>query len=626
MVDERQMSSVLSEFAFTLATEFSIASILDHLVRQIVGIVPVTSAGVTLIGPSKEPHHVAASDEAALRFERLQTELGEGPCILTYASGEAVSIADLASEPRFPRFVPAAMDAGMRAVFTFPLNNGQRRLGALDLYRDSAGPLDDGAMEAAQTLADVAAAYLLSARAKEEAHLSSDQMRHVATHDPLTGLPNRMLLLQRVDHAAQRARRSHAPAAVLFIDLDRFKRVNDTYGHEAGDELLRAVAIRLSSVVRPGDTLARVYGDEFVLLCEDLRDHRDIDSVAERIRLVFDTPFAVNEAQVLVSASVGVAYAGPGEQISGSLIAQADRAMYEMKRENATRGPVEAREGLPSRARSVSLGRDLRLALARDALDVAFQPIVGSTDGVVAAVEVLLRWTHPTEGLLPARVVIAVAERTGVIDDLGAWVLERGCRERVRWQHEHPGASFDLTVNVSTVQLTAPGFVERVAQVLRRTGMSAGRLVLEVTESVLLDDPEGARGVMLALRRLGVRVALDDFGSGYSSLSYLNRLPIDILKIDRDFIASSGGVAKTGAIIAALTGLAHALELTVVIEGVETRTQLSDAVDVGAEMSQGYFVARPLPASDIDGMLRAASVSSSPLRLPLQRPPAAASG
>jgi len=475
-------------------------------------------------------------------------------------------------------------------------------------------------MEAAQTLANVAAAYLLNARAREEAHASSDQMRHVATHDPLTGLPNRMLLLQRIEHAARRARRSHSPAGVLFVDLDRFKRVNDTYGHETGDELLKAVGLRLSSVIRPGDTLARVYGDEFVLLCEDLDDEGDVNAVAERFSRAFDEPFTVLDQKVKVSASVGVAYAGPGDQISGALVADADQAMYAVKRQGATRRQGTTSDALPTQAHSVALSTDLRDALVGGDLDVAYQPIVGSADGVVSAVEVLLRWAHPVEGAIDPRSLVAVAERTGIMDELGAWVLERGCRDRMLWQRSHPESCFDLAVNISTLQIMAPGFVDEVSATLTRTGMPANRLVLEVTESVLIEDPDRARHVLRELQDREIRIALDDFGSGYSSLSYLDRLPIDILKIDRDAITESAGLLRTRDVIAALTSLAHALELTVVIEGVETHSQRVEAEDVGADLSQGYYYARPMPAGDVDTIMQRSSWALA-LRLPLQRPP-----
>jgi diguanylate cyclase (GGDEF)-like protein len=618
MVDETKLSSVLSEFASTVATDFSIGSILDHLVGRIVTILPVSSAGVTLIEAERDPRYVAASDPDALRFEKLQTSLGEGPCVQAFTTGEAVAVADLTGESRFPQFAPAATAAGLAAVFAFPLHHGRLRLGALDLYRETPGVLDAEAMRAAQTLADVTAAYILNARAREEAHDSSDQMRHLATHDALTGLPNRMLLLQRIDHAAQRALRSRASTAVLFVDLDRFKRVNDTYGHEAGDELLRAVALRLSRLVRPGDTLARVYGDEFVLLCEDLHTPADIDALAERVRLAFTTPFRIDGADVSVSASVGVSFAGPGDRISDAMVAEADRAMYDIKRSGAGVVVSEGRDGSPSRAKSIALGRDLRVALSRRGLGVAYQPIVRNADGGIAAVEALLRWTHPDEGPVPALTAVAVAERTGVIGEVGAWVLERACHDRASWLLAHPGTTLDLAVNVSPHQLVAPSFVEEVRSCLDRTGMPPESLILEVTETVLIEDPERARTVLLALKALGIRVALDDFGTGYSSLSYLHQLPIDIVKIDREFISTSGGTTKGAAIIAAISSLSHALGLSVVIEGVETAEHRTSAVEVGADFAQGYYYARPVASPEIARLLAAAPAPATPPTLPLQ--------
>jgi GGDEF domain-containing protein len=267
-----------------MVTDFPIQAILDHLVVRIVEVLPITSAGVTLISPGRDPHHVAATDETALRFERLQTEVGEGPCTAAYESGQAVSVPHLtADDERFPRFAPRAVEAGVVAVFTFPLRHGDKRLGALDLYRDAPGPLDEETMVSAQTLADVVATYVLNAQRRADARNSSDKYRESSLHDALTGLPNRVLLHQRLEHASLRARRSHKMVAILFIDLDRFKEVNDIYGHRTGDELLVAVAQRLQRLLRPGDTVARMSGDEFVVLCEDLDDTERTAALAERI-------------------------------------------------------------------------------------------------------------------------------------------------------------------------------------------------------------------------------------------------------------------------------------------------------------------------------------------------------
>ena len=244
------VSEVLSEFARTMLTDFPIQGILDHLVKRIVEILPVTAAGVTVISPGSHPRYVAASNANALRFEQLQTELAEGPCVLAYTTGETVSVSDLSSEGLFPNFTPRAVTAGLAAVFTFPLHHGRSQLGALDLYRETPGELSREAMEAAQTLADVAGAYLVNAQARAELKDASDESRHAALHDALTGLPNRLLMVERLEHAFLRERRSSHTSALFFVDLDRFKAINDTYGHHVGDELLVAVADRLTEVLR----------------------------------------------------------------------------------------------------------------------------------------------------------------------------------------------------------------------------------------------------------------------------------------------------------------------------------------------------------------------------------------
>ena len=325
MVREQTLSSVLSEFARTMVTDFPIQGILDHLVKRIVEVLPVTAAGVTLIEPGVAPRYVAASNPAALRYERLQTQLAEGPCVLAYHSGRAVSVPELHCDRRFPVFAPQALAEGLGAVFTFPLRHGNGRLGALDLYRDTTGDLDAEDMVAAQTLADVASAYLINAQAREDSESDARRFEALSLHDPLTGLPNRAMLEARLEHAAQRALRDHTSAAVLFTDLDGFKAANDTYGHHIGDGLLIAVGRRLAGLVRPGDTLARISGDEFVFLCEALDSIGDAKRLAVRIYDAFCTGFVVDEKVISLTASVGVAYAGPGEEISPGLIANARR-------------------------------------------------------------------------------------------------------------------------------------------------------------------------------------------------------------------------------------------------------------------------------------------------------------
>jgi diguanylate cyclase (GGDEF)-like protein len=600
MVHEEKLSAVLSEFARTLATDFPIQGILDHLVLRIVDVLPITAAGVTLISDGNAPHFVAASNENALTFERLQTDIGEGPCLAAYNTGEPVMLPDVRNDDRFPLFTAAAVAAGLVAVFTFPLRHGHGRLGALDLYRETPGKLAAPDMRAAQTLADVTTAYLLNAEARDVARAKTEAFRHSALHDSLTGLPNRELLQQRLEHAALRAQRSHANAAILFADLDRFKLVNDIHGHDVGDELLIAVTHRLSALVRPGDTLARFAGDEFVFLCEDLQSAADVEILARRVDDAFAKPFALGGGlELALTASVGVAFAGPGDEISGRLVANADMAMYQAKRRGGARHQIlNLREAADTYSTN-SLDRDLRAALADDSLHLAYQPIVRTSDGVMTGVEALLRWNHPLRGAVAPISMVAVAERSGLIMKLGAWVLERSCRDRSHWLREHPGVPLDLAVNVSGRQLMSQDFAATVDSVLSRTGMDPWALVLEITENVFIEESSRTMTALDRLKELGIRVALDDFGTGYSSLSYLRHLPIDIVKIDKSFVDDIGGDGTASAIVDAVTNLAHVLGLTVTAEGVETQRQHDQVVAIGCESAQGFFYAKPLPAAAV---------------------------
>jgi diguanylate cyclase (GGDEF)-like protein len=587
-----------------MITDFPIQRILDHLVERIVEVLPVTAAGVTLIDEELAPRYIAASDQNAMRFERLQSTIGQGPCLAAYESGEAVSVPDLANDSRFPRFAPAAVEAGLGAVFTFPLLHGTSRLGALDLYRDLPGPLQPADLYASQTLADVAAAYLINAQAREELRETSDRFHHHAQHDPLTGLPNRMLLRDRLAHAAQRALRSNTNAAIIFADLDRFKQVNDSYGHMVGDELLLAVARRLQRLVRPGDTLARVSGDEFVFLCEDLNSPDDVKILAQRIDKAFTRPFVVASFELTITASVGVAFAGPGQDISDRLVMQADSAMYRAKRNGgAGHQIIDLREAVLSR-HGDTLELDLRSAVENNQLRVEYQPIVRSADGRVAGVEALLRWDNPDRGSISAATIVALAERSDLISDIGAWVLERACLDHGLWLRENPNKRLALSVNVSGRQLMRHDFCARVASIVDSTAMDPTALVLEMTEDIIIEDTERATASFNALRELGVRIALDDFGTGYSSLSYLLRLPVNILKIDQSFIASIGHPQTGAVIVSAVTNLAHSLNLSVVAEGVETQRQHDSIAQIGCDFAQGYFYAAPMPSDAVSTALR----------------------
>jgi diguanylate cyclase (GGDEF)-like protein len=588
---------VLSDFARTVITDFPIQRILDHLVRRIVEIMPVSAAGVTLIVEGAAPRYIAASDDSALRFEQLQSTVGEGPCLLAFHLGQPVALPDISREDRFPAFGPAAQDEGLAAVFAFPLRHGSGRLGSLNLYRDTTGSLAPEDMEAAQTLADVAAAYLLNAESRDAALRTTEQLRHLALHDALTGLPNRALLEEHLNAAAERSRHSPATATVLFIDLDQFKHINDVYGHHVGDELLIAVADRLKAFLRPGDTLARVSGDEFVFLCEGVTSPRDAARLATRVTNAFRGGFELRDRRLSISASVGVAYSGAGGSISEQLLIDADMAMYAAKRGGGDGYRLINQHEANRRHQRHGLERDLREAVEGDALAVNYQPIVRTSDGLVTGVEALMRWTHRVRGPVAPRTAIGIAERSELINDIGQWVLQRSVADRVHWLANAPDSSLDLAVNVSARQLLSHGFYDQVATVLSTSGMDPEALILEVTENILIEDGHRAITVLRDLKKLGVRLALDDFGTGFSSLSYLRRLPIDVVKIDRAFVADLDNGPQAEAIIAAVTRMAHQLGLTVIAEGVETRTERDHIARMGCDHAQGFYYARAMPAA-----------------------------
>jgi diguanylate cyclase (GGDEF)-like protein len=593
-----QLSDVLSEFARTMLKDFPIQGILDHLVQRIVDIMPVTAAGVTLISSGLQPRFVAASDEAALRYERLQTELNEGPCLAAYHSGEAVSAPDLRRETRFAKFSRQAREAGLAAAFTFPLRHEDVQLGALDLYRDTPGALSTSEMRTAQTLADVAAAYLINAQARSDLQDSSDQSREAALHDPLTGLPNRVLMMELLEHAFRSSRRSGKPSAVFFIDLDRFKQVNDNYGHQAGDALLMAVADRLTGVLRPGDNLARLAGDEFVVLCAELEGQSQANAIADRVDVALAQPFALSGVDVHVTASIGIAFTGEGTLGPDELLHHADLAMYRTKRQRPGSREVLDQRALHLAGYQAGLARALPGAHARGEMHLEYQPIVATADGRIGDVEALLRWTHPERGLVSPTVFIPFAEKSGQIIELGRWVLEQACSARHAWE-DHVA----LSVNVSAHQFMSAGFAELVAGVLARTSTDPRLLTLEVTESVFVRDEGRALVVLDELKDIGVRLALDDFGTGYSSLGYLNALPIDTIKVDHTFIAKLSDEPDSQRIVTAIIGLGHSLGMTVVCEGVETAEQHHRLTKLGSDCCQGFYFAKPMSAARLPGFI-----------------------
>ncbi|MGC9962720.1 MAG: EAL domain-containing protein, partial [Acidimicrobiales bacterium] len=482
-----------------------------------------------------------------------------------------------------------------------------------DLYRSTPGPLDPEESAAARTLADVTAAYLVNAQARADLQHASDSARATALQDPLTGLPNRTLLIQRLEHAIQRCRRSRKIAAVLFVDLDNFKVVNDAYGHHVGDEMLIAVALRLSSMLRPGDTLARMSGDEFVILCEDLDDPVQVEPIASRLDDAMARAFVVSGIEIIVTASVGISFAGPERDDSELVLQDADAAMYQIKHRGGGRhGVIDLKERQLADHRA-KLNRDLRGALSRGEMAAEYQPIVSTSGGRITSVEALLRWVHPTEGLVEATTAVRLAEMSGLITGIGTWMLERACLDQKTWP-VGGRRLLPISVNVSAHQLMAPEFVATVESVLAKVVTRPEWVILEVTESVFIQDSARALVVLRELKRLGVKLALDDFGTGYSSLGYLQRFPVDIVKVDRVFITDVDREPASGSIVRALVGLAHDLGMTVVAEGVETEEQYERVVSLGCDAYQGFLFSESMPSQELGQMMDARQSSPSHFR------------
>ena len=423
------------------------------------------------------------------------------------------------------------------------------------------------------------------------------QLVHQANHDPLTSLANRVLFVERTEQALQAGR----TVAVMFVDLDDFKTVNDGMGHDAGDQLLKAVARRLDGTLRSGDLAARLGGDEFAILVLTGPGKADPQTLAERVLEALSAPFSVMGEQLLVRASVGVAVGDPGTASVGDLLRKADVAMYAAKHGGKGRAAAFDPSMDAELQERLHLETELQRALAEDALEVVYQPVVDLTTGAVVAVEALARWDHPQRGLISPGVFVPVAERCGLAAEVGQAVLDMACRRVASLPHG-PAGPVSLAVNLSARELTQPGFVEDVMTTLGRSGLGPASLIVEVTERAILDaGDDGA--TLQQLRTGGVRVAVDDFGTGNSSLSYLRSLPIDLLKVDRSFVAGLGTARSDRTVTSAIVSLATTLGLGVVAEGVETAEQVGELVGLGCTLGQGHHLSPPLGADQLDAVV-----------------------
>ena len=424
---------------------------------------------------------------------------------------------------------------------------------------------------------------------------------HKALHDHLTGLPNRELFQDRLKHAVTRARRHQSLIGVMFLDLDGFKPINDNLGHDIGDKLLVALARRLDDGLRGSDTSARFGGDEFVVLCEDVADEQHVINIAERLQRAIAEPFRIDDHELQVTSSMGVVVSNGHEEGAEELIRNADEAMYRAKRQGISYEVFDdgMRSRVHARARTES---DLQRAVEEREFRLLYQPQVDLRSGEIVGLEALIRWDHPERGVVEPSEFLWLAEETGLINRIGEWVLRQSCLQARAWAVRN-GRPLRVTVNLSARQHRDPGLVDLVERVLTETRTDPAAICLEITESVAVDDAEGAMATLNRLKEIGVRLSIDEFGTGNSSLGSLKRFPLDMLKIDRSFVIGIDSDAEDVAIVTAIINLAHSLGLETIADGVERKDQLDALRELGCETGQGFYFARPRPVEAIAELL-----------------------
>jgi diguanylate cyclase (GGDEF)-like protein len=510
-----------------------------------------------------------------------------------WSSRAPAVVEDYETETRF-RPTQVVRDHGVVSSATVIIGRRGHPYGLLSALSSTSPGFAEDDINFLKSLANVLANAIQRKAAEEE-------IRHQALHDPLTGLPNRTLLLDRLEHWSQGAEQSGERAAVIFVDIDLFKRVNDGLGHEAGDELLIAAGQRMRDAMRPTDTLARVGGDEFILFCEDVESEPAALKIVDRLLEAFGEPFCLQGAKCELTASIGVVHGSPGSS-PAHLLRDADAAMYRAKERGRGRFEVFD-EAMRERTENWSeTEHALRHALERDELYNVYQPIVSLTGGVIGF-EALVRWSHPERGVICPGEFIPVAEQSGLILPLGREVLRRACTSACTWEAPEGIDRRPLvTVNLSPRQVASADLVRSVAEILEETGLDPGRLNLEITETVLIQNTDQALSTLRELKGLGVRLILDDFGTGYSSLGYVKRFPLDVLKIDRSFISGIGH-SEDRAIVSAVVSMGAALGMEVVAEGVETSDQARQLESLGCELAQGFHFAHPVGPDEVAGLL-----------------------
>jgi diguanylate cyclase (GGDEF)-like protein len=570
---------------------------IDELLREALRVVKrvldIDMAGVVKVVPEEQALIVVAAEPYDPDAIGASIPAGAGSHSgYTLATGTPVIVRDWETETRFEKLEHST---GMKSGLSVMIRAANRSFGVLIIQCGEHREFGTQDVNFMQAIANVIG-NAIERREEEE------RTRYEALHDPLTGLPNRNLFLDRLGRSLAQAERRKTSLAVLFLDLDQFKLVNDSLGHAAGDELLAAVAPRLEQGLRPSDSIARFGGDEFAVLAE-VETERDAIRVAERIRTALSRPFKLRQREHFVSASMGISL-GRGEKAPEAMIRDADAALYRAKEKG--RGGYELFDSA-MRARAVEhmrIENDFRRALDRGELELHYQPIVGLRDGSIVALEALLRWRHPEYGLTSPTSFIPVAEESQLIVPVGRWVVEEACTRVAEWQSLEPDAApVRIAVNLSGRQIGDPQLLPTVSAAVEASGIDPATLSFELTESVLFEESGVSERIMRSLRGIGVRLVLDDFGSGFSSLGYLKRFPLDGIKLDRSFIENVADGLTDAQIVRAVVEMARALGLEIVAEGVETVDQLAAVRSLGCHQAQGFYFMPPLPAEEVPGVL-----------------------
>jgi len=574
-------------------TELPIQPLLDVVVTSLAEALEIAGAGISVSFQGSHMRFVAASTPDVMKMEHAQVVNNEGPAMMATATGKFVGVPSL-GEKRFPHFDELAKAHGFGAVFAFPLGRAGECIGALCLYLTSDGELSPDQRATTEAIAKVTTEFLLRASKKLADIMEDQRQRNGGTIDPLTGLPAGQSHRDQVQRGPHPTNATQS-VGVVFIDLDRFKLVNDTYGHAVGNELLIVVAQRLAGLVRKGETLTRESGDEFVVFC-DRTSHDDVLHLAERIKRAFAYPFVLTNNVVSIQASVGVAFSAPGEWFEDGLFARADEAMYRVKRLGGNDFQMYDANVNDIERDADQLASDLASAIQDERLKLVYQPIVRSDTGIIVGVEALIRWTHLTRGPIPAKTTIFLAEQRGLMQTIGLWALAEACKAHVLFRAVNPEAELKMSVNVSAVQLMDHDFPDLVGQTLAHTGMNPTDLILEVTEGTLFNDGETAKSALGALMARGVLVALDDFGTGFSSMTHLREFMVSQIKIDRSFVQAAPTDAVAKAVLFSLASLGRTLGISIVAEGVETEEQKKIVREAGCELTQGFVYHKPKSA------------------------------